>query len=267
LVDGNLTIEVDIQVYRDESPFWEPKNELHLDMMKFLESANQSGDVKFQVGSKEFSAHRQILQARVPELAALAEDCSPDTLIPIQDIKPSTFRSLLQFVYANDVPQPEELKNEARELLDVANRFGCKGLKLLAEAELAVSGLSVDTAADLVLLADARNCALLKESAMDFFAANPTSVMSSSGWHTVEESLPLMKELMAVIVSNKKRSAPAASDEERDYKRMRVSTLRRLLGENGLDYDGSREVLISRLEEVENADGSGNASDEESESS
>jgi hypothetical protein len=39
-VDGNLTIEVDIQVYKDASPFWEPKNELVLDMMKILESAD-----------------------------------------------------------------------------------------------------------------------------------------------------------------------------------------------------------------------------------
>jgi speckle-type POZ protein len=252
LVDGNLTIEVDIQVYKDESLFWEPKSELNLDMMKILESANQSGDVKFKVGSEVFSAHRLVLQARAPELAALTEDCPSDTPLPIQGIKPSAFRSLLQFVYANNAPKPEELRNDARELLDVANRFGCKGLKLAAEAELASSGISVDTAADMILLGDAKNCALLKEAAIEFFAVNPTVVMSSSGWKQVEESLPLMNELMAVLASNKKRPAPANdADEDRGYKRMRVSTLRRMLDEKGLDVDGSREILISRLEEVE----------------
>jgi hypothetical protein len=59
---------------------------------------------------------------------------------------------------------------------------------------------------------------LLKEVAMDFFAANPTSVMSSPGWEKVEESLPLMKELMEVVFIKKKRSAPADAEEERDYK-------------------------------------------------
>jgi hypothetical protein len=258
LVDGNLTIEVDIQVYKDESPFWGPKNELHLDMLGLLESAKESGDVKFQVGPEEFLAHRPILEVRAPELAALTKDYPSDTPIPIHDIKPSAFRSLLRFVYANDVPKPEELKNEAaRELLDVANRFGCKGLKLAAEAELAASGITVDTAADMIMLGDAKNCALLKEAAMGFFASNPTSVISSPGWGKVEESLTLMKELMVVLAGNKTNSAPVDSDEL-DYKRMCVSSLRRRLEEKGLDIDGSREVLIRRLEEGDNEDGSGN---------
>jgi hypothetical protein len=110
LVDGNLTIEVDIQVYKDASPFWEPQNELNLDMMKILKSADQSGDVTFIVGSEKFSAHRLILETRAPELATLANGYPPDTPVPIQDIKPSTFQSLLRFVYANDVPNPRNLK-------------------------------------------------------------------------------------------------------------------------------------------------------------
>jgi hypothetical protein len=251
LVDGNLTIEVDIQVYKDASPSWEPKNELQLDMMKILESTDQSGDVTFQVGPEEFSAHRHILEARAPVLAALAEDCPSGTPIPIQDIKPSAFRSLLRFVYANDV---EDLPNEARELLDVANRFGCKALKLAAEAELASSCITVDTAADMILIGDAKNCALLKEAAIDCSAANSMLVKSSKGWKEIEESLPLMKELMDVVIGNKKRPAPAngSEQEERDYyKRICVSTLRRKLEDKGLDVDGSREMLISRLEQRE----------------
>jgi hypothetical protein len=38
---------------------------------------------------------------------------------------------------------------------------------------------------------------------------------------------------------------------------MRVSSLRQELDEKGLDEDGSREMLISRLEEGENEGGSG----------
>jgi hypothetical protein len=215
LVDGKLTIEVDIQVYKDESPFWEPKSELNVDFMKVLESAKHS-DVKYQVGPEEFSAHRGILEARAPVLAALVEDCPPGTPIPIHGIKPSVFRSLLQFVYANDVG----LHNEARDLLDAANRFDCKGLKLAAETEPASSGIFVDTAADMILLGDAKNCALLKEAAMDFFAANPTSVMSSSGWANIRESGALLAELMYVAFINNKKGSDPADFDERDYKRM-----------------------------------------------
>jgi speckle-type POZ protein len=258
LVDGNLTIEVDIQVYMEKLAAFRPKTTLPLDMIKLLESIKHS-DVNFQVGAEKFSAHRLILEARAPELAAVAEDYSSDTLIHIQGVKPSTFRSLLRFVYADDAPKPEELQNEARELLDVTNRFGCKGLKLLAEAELVDSGITVDTAADLILIGDAKNCALLKEAAMDFFAANPAAVMSSSGWEKIAESAPILKELMEVLVNNKKRPTPVNSDEK-DYKRMCVSTLRRRLDEMGLDVDGSKEMLISRLEQENNDDGSGSPS-------
>jgi hypothetical protein len=61
LMEGNLTAE------EDELPVWEPKNELHLDMMKILESAEQTRDVTFKVGTEVFSAHRLILEARAPE--------------------------------------------------------------------------------------------------------------------------------------------------------------------------------------------------------
>jgi hypothetical protein len=243
--------------------FWEPKSELQIDMMKVLESANQSGDVTFKVGPEVFSANLNILQVRAPELAALADDCPSGTPIPIQDIKPFAFRSLLRFVYTNDI---EDLQNEARELLDVADRFGCKGLKLAAEAELVASGISVDSAANMILLGDAKNCALLKEAAIDFLAANTTSVMSSPGWANMLESAALLTELLEVAFSNK-NSSTVVDAEDRDYKRMCVSSLRRTLDERGLDVDGSRETLIRLLEEGESDDGSSSASDEDSESS
>ena len=85
----------------------------------------------------------------------------------------------------------------------------------------------------------------------------------------VRESAALLDELMEVLVTNnKKRSAREGdSDEERDYKRMCVPALRRKLDENGLDVDGSREMLISRLEEGENEDGSDSSSLEDNSSS
>jgi hypothetical protein len=134
----------------------------------------------------------------------------------------------------------------------VADHFDCKGLTLLAEAELASSCIRVDTTVDLILFGNAKHCALLKEVAMTFFAANPTSVMFSPGWEKVEELLALIKELMEVVANNnKKKSAPAASDEERDCKRMCVAAVRRKLEDEGLEVDGSKEILIRSFEEDE----------------
>jgi hypothetical protein len=79
LVNGSLTIEVDIKGYKYEAPAWRPKKTLHLDMKKILESAKQPGDVKFHVGSEEVPAHRYILEARAIELAAIAKDYPSDS--------------------------------------------------------------------------------------------------------------------------------------------------------------------------------------------
>jgi hypothetical protein len=75
----------------------------------------------------------QIRKARAPEFAILARTSSiHQTLVfpPSMNIiiKPSAFRSPFRFyVSAHDVPKPEEFRNETRDLLNVANRFGCRG--------------------------------------------------------------------------------------------------------------------------------------------
>ena len=83
---------------------------------------------------------------------------------------------------------------------------------------------------------------------------NSPSGVSSDGYEQVAESPAIMREMMAAMAfSSKKRPAPADSDGDgRDYKRMRVASLLQKLDEKGLDVDGSKEMLVSRLEEAEN---------------
>ena len=84
---------------------------------------------------------------------------------------------------------------------------------------------------------------------MDYFVANAQAVMESEGFAQVKESPAVMAELMAVAFGgSKKRPASSDADSARDYKRMRVSTLRQKLDDRSLDVDGSREMLVSRLE-------------------
>jgi hypothetical protein len=46
---------------------------------------------------------------------------------------------------------------------------------------------------------DGKNCELLKEVAIDSFAANPTSVISSTGREKINESAPIMKDLLQPV--------------------------------------------------------------------
>ena len=261
LVDGNLTIDASIQVelQPNERPKGTPRN-LHQkasdDMIKLLEAADaETTDVHFEVQKKKrgkkttIHAHRLIIAARAPLLGALLEggDSTNPCVVPIQNTDPDLFRDVLRFIYGGEIPDRDKLKEYGQDLINIANRFGCTGLKHAAEAELAYSAIEIGNCAELILFADAKNCALLKECAVEFFVANATAVMKSEGFAKLKESAETMQELMEAGFGSKKRAASDDDPRESAYKRMRVGALRQKLDDKGLDPDGSREVLISRL--------------------
>ena len=88
---------------------------------------------------------------------------------------------------------------------------------------------------------------------MEFFVKNAEEVMASEGYEQVKESPAVLAELVAAMASgSKKRPASSDADAGRDFKRMRVATLRQKLDDKGLDVDGSKDMLVSRLEDAEN---------------
>mmetsp|Transcript_16833 Transcript_16833/g.36582 ORF Transcript_16833/g.36582 Transcript_16833/m.36582 type:complete len:98 (+) Transcript_16833:975-1268(+) len=96
---------------------------------------------------------------------------------------------------------------------------------------------------------------MLKEAAMDFFVENSEAVMESAGYAMVKESPDLLNELLAAALVGSKKRVARSEPGDREYKRMRVSTLRQQLDDKGLDVDGSKEMLISRLEEADTDSG------------
>ena len=262
--DGSLVIEVGIRSSIefndgfDSLASWTPPNTLSNDLMSMLgEAGAETADVFFQVGRKKkrLHAHSIVLAARAPFLASLAEEEGDGNVIPISGVDPTVFEILLRFVYGGEIPAPYLLKRHAKNLTHTADRFCCTGLKLAAEIELATSGLSKRTAADLVLFADAKSCALLKESAIDFIIENYDAVTATEGYSRVKESSDILVEIMSAMsssLSSKKRKAPSNDDgSATNYKEMKVAMLRRKLDEKGLDIDGSKEMLITRLESAD----------------
>lgn len=269
LIDGNMTIEIDLQIEVGDLPIWSPPKLIQKasdDLVQLLETAEaETADVHFEVQKKKrgkkttIHAHRLIIDARAPTLAALLGegDSSNTCVVPIQNTDPDLFQDVLRFVYGGRIPEEARLKEHGRELVDISNRFGCMGLKHAAEAKLASSAIDVGNCAELIIFADAKNCAMLKEVAMTFFVANASQIMQSEDFAKVKESTDLMQELMEAGFGGKKRAASGDTPNESAFKRMRVGALRQNLDEKGLDPDGSREVLISRLEDFDtnNEDG------------
>ena len=281
---GTLTVLVKVQLFEDAGSLehYIPKNDINCKLLKMLEEANSgdndnnytddasstinSADVQFNVEGETIFAHSLILKMSAPALAAFCEDADIETPIPIDGLSPSTFKCLLRYAYGDDVPDEMwttrskkdsvgggSCTSPAMELLDAANRFGVVGLKLLAESKVVQSDISIETASDLILYADAKDCALLKEKVVDYFVANAEHIRKTASFQNVKESNTILDELMEALLCKKVLRSFSLGEKDADYESMRVNLLRKILGVRGLDVDGSREMLIQRLIMWDNA--------------
>uniref|UniRef100_A0A6T5STR7 BTB domain-containing protein n=1 Tax=Skeletonema marinoi TaxID=267567 RepID=A0A6T5STR7_9STRA len=207
--------------------------------------------------STSFYAHRSILSGCAPMLAALfdAEDTGRMISAQIGDVKPDIFQYMLGYVYGGSVPK-EELMTHAKDIINAADKYSIVNLKLEAEAVYLNSTIfTVDNAMDNLLYADAKNCALLKETVLDFLAENSTEAINNISFADFPGSV--VKDLMIAFDRSKKRiiqdhcsdseGEDNDDDDGEDYSLMRVSELRRKLDGKGLDVDGSREAMIEAL--------------------
>ena len=263
LVDGTLIIEVRMKLVDapdSASPMaFIPDNPLSKNILnKFMDE--ESADVMFEVGSKSeeegntgkrvktsttFYAHRLILQDGATMLDEMCKSDGKSNAISITDVSPEIFRHLLYYVYGGKV-SVEELKANAKEIIDAADRYGVVNLKLEAEAYYVKSiTITLENAIDNFLYADSKNCALLKEAVMDFLVEHGNEAQKLS-FDNVPSSA--MKDLLSAM--NRKRAASNQGGGNSDnLTTMRVSDLRKKLHEKGMDVDGSREMMITRLEE------------------
>jgi len=285
ILDSNGTLTFAVAIEEEPTTAFVPKNPL-LKIMKGLCNDEATADVCFEVSAAQetdddnggtkrikrttpFYAHRLILDHCAPMLAAIcgSNDSGGKVSVPVNDVKADVFRHLLPYVYGESIPK-EDLKKYARDIIDAADKYSIVNLKLEAEAVfLNSTKFTFDNAMDNLLYADAKNCALLKESVLDFFAENSTEAINKISFSDFPGSV--VKDLMVAFDRSKKRilkdygSDSEDDDEEddgEDYSLMRVSELRRKLDAKGLDVDGPREAMIEALN---NSDGLNHTSAEE----
>jgi hypothetical protein len=152
---------------------------------------------------------------------------------------------MLYYLYGGKVDD-EDLKANAKDIIDAADKYGIVGLKLEAEASFVTSTtITIVNVMDNLLYADSKNCALLQEAVMDFAVENVDEVYEKVDF----DNFPghLVKDLMAAVNRGKKKIG--ASGNNNELNTMRISELRRKLYEKGLDVDVSRETMIATLKE------------------
>ena len=200
-----------------------------------------------------FPAHRFIVDNCSIILAELCESHGDGTtLVQIDDIKPNIFRLLLSYIYGGKVSE-NNMVLHARDIIDAADKYGVVNLKLEAEASFVVGAtFTIENVMELLLYAESKNLALLKEAAMDYIVENKGEVIEKLSFANAPGAL-ITDVLAAVSRGERNVGGNNGDGGESQYDSLRISELRKRAHEKGLNVDGSREMLIAALEAVQEA--------------
>ncbi|XP_046917093.1 BTB/POZ and MATH domain-containing protein rdx isoform X1 [Dermatophagoides farinae] len=215
LPDDKLTLYCEVSVVADSVnisgqsnsiQFKVPECSLSDDLSQLFESQKFS-DVILCVNKKEFFAHKAILAARSPVFAAMFQHDLAEkkqNRVDITDMEPEVLREMLRFIYTGKAPALDKLD---ADLLAAADKYDLERLKVMCEESLC-SNLSVETAADVLVLADMHSASQLKANAIEFintFANNnshATDIMETTGWKNMIQRQPhLIAETFKALVT------------------------------------------------------------------
>jgi speckle-type POZ protein len=283
LVNGTLIMEIRMKLAtltKSVPPSFIPENPSLCKTIQGVFMKEKYSDIVFEVGESHgrdnvmmkvaktvretFPAHRVIVACCSSIFADLYESQDDGTTpIQINDVTPDVFRLMLSYIYGGKVSE-NDIKSHAREIIDAADKYGVVNLKLESEACL-VEGttFTIENVKEILIYAESKNCALLKEAAMDYVVANKADVIKKLSFNDAPGTL-LNDMLTAFVRSETESRAPAGGNDENDISSMRVSELRRKAHEKGLNVDGSREMLIATLKAVQEAEVESEEDSEES---
>ena len=211
----SFTVQCIITVLKEDLPTPAakvPAKDVHVSspsLQQHLAELLRSGlgaDVTFLVSGKSFAAHRHILAARSPVLMAEFFGHMKETSsqrVEINDIDAVVFKPLLYFIYTDSVEEFDQLESDrqhealailAQHLLAAADKYGLDRLKEICEGRLS-DGITVDTAATTLALAEQHNCPQLKVKCVEFIVSTPEvldAVLATDGYKHLEASCPMV---------------------------------------------------------------------------
>ncbi|CAH2105646.1 unnamed protein product [Euphydryas editha] len=172
-------------------------------------------DVTLAVGGREFQAHKAILAARSPVFAAMFEHEMEErkrNRVDITDVDHEVLREMLRFIYTDRAPNLDKM---ADDLLAAADKYALDRLKVMCEEALCLS-LSVETAADTLILADLHSADQLKAQTIDFINTHATDVMDTAGWKNMISSHPhLIAEAFRALATQQQQIPPIGPPRKR----------------------------------------------------
>jgi hypothetical protein len=277
LVNGTLVIEVQMRLADSTAqsslpPAFVPENpnanchilrglflnEKYADVVFEIEGDNNNSEMMEETAITTFPAHRFVLEScpnnALSDLCEAGGGMTGVITIYISGVSQDIFRHVLWYLYGGKV-EHDDMKSHAKEILDAADRFGVTNLKLEAEASFVASTtIALDNVMEILLYAHSKNCALLKEAAIDFIVSNRDEVLKKVPLNNVPPGLysDFIVATSRGVEQNIYQSLNLALPERvEDITIMSISELRWKAHIKGLEVDGSREMLIAALNETE----------------
>ena len=271
LVDGTLVIEVRMKLTKPADsvpqPFI-PENPSACKIIQGLFMNKKSADIIFEVGADKVKDNAmkvaKIEPVLFPAHSVIAGNCSitfadlfeshgdGTTLISISGVSPDVFRLLLFYMYGGKLSD-DDMNSHAKELVDAADRFGVVSLKIEAEAYIVgATTFTMENVMELLLYAESKNLALLKEASMDYILENKAEVIEKLSF---ADTVPgtLMRDLLVATARGERVVGGSGGDIKSQLADMRINELRRMAHEKCLNVDESREMLIAALKSVQEA--------------
>ncbi|XP_026676638.1 speckle-type POZ protein A isoform X1 [Diaphorina citri] len=146
-------------------------------------------DVTLYSAGQEFRAHKAILAAQSPVFMAMFEHEMEErkhNRVDIADVDADVLREMLRFIYTG---RSTSLDKMADDLLAAADKYALERLKVMCEEALCTN-LSIENAAEILILADLHSADQLKTQAIEFINTHATEVMDTVGWKQMILSHP-----------------------------------------------------------------------------
>lgn len=161
--------------------------------------SREGSDIVLMVDDKKLNAHKSVLLARSPVFAAMfASDMAEkrESKISITDITYEALCEMLRFMYTGRVPEKEQV---TVDLLLAADKYDLKGLRAACEEVLCWKEHLVETAAEVLVLADGLGTLKLKKSIIDFIKLHAAEVARTDRWNSLLLEKPeLLVDLMGI---------------------------------------------------------------------
>lgn len=266
LVKGSFVIEVWMRLQHPTT--FIPPNPSSISFLASFFMDKKSADVVFKIGGETetvasrdeppmkmqktsmitLSAHRCILMKMAPTLAALLGSNMSPAIVELPNDSVQAFKSLLRYIYGLEIFDIGNDIGQIKDILELANKYGVVNLKLEME-ELLVSSISlnVDNFIDHLTYAESKNCALLKETVMDFIIKKRIDIHASKKFANIPDDIK--ENLWNDIIMAMAIKVPSddGDGKGRALDTMNIRELRQKAYDKNLDVDGSRETLISLL--------------------